>query len=96
MAAPNLAQRFLELKKQVGGNREKQAFEFTFGRTPEEGMGITAPAPHIVRILSQIHYALEMQQTGACSGAAADLAAPESAGGASENAGRIEESSGPA
>ena len=68
MAAPNLAQRFLELKKQVGGNREKQAFEFTFGRTPEEGMGITAPAPHIVRILSQLHYALEMQQTGACSG----------------------------
>ena len=54
----NLFQRFLNLKNQVGGNREKRSFEFTMRPTPGEMAGVTPmPAP-INRILSQLNFAL--------------------------------------
>ncbi len=55
-----LARRFERLKTRVGGNREKQHFEFTFGTPAEEHMGVTPPSRAAVRILSEIHFALEM------------------------------------
>ena len=57
-----LAQRFEQLKTRVGGNREKRNFEFTFGTPAEEHMGITPPSRGAVRILSEIHFALEMSR----------------------------------
>ncbi|MBR5547542.1 MAG: alpha-mannosidase [Clostridia bacterium] len=54
----NLFQRFLNLKTKVGGNREKRNFEFTMRPTPGEMAGVTPmPAP-INRILSQLNFAL--------------------------------------
>ena len=54
----NLFHRFLNLKTQVGGNREKRSFEFTMRPTPGEMAGVTPmPAP-INRILSQLNFAL--------------------------------------
>ncbi|MBQ6960185.1 MAG: alpha-mannosidase [Clostridia bacterium] len=58
--AENLARRFEQLKTRVGGNREKKRFEFTFGTPAEEQMGITPPSRWAARILSEIHFALEM------------------------------------
>lgn len=58
--AENLARRFEQLKTRVGGNREKKRFEFTFGMPAEEQMGVTPPSRWAVRILSEIHFALEM------------------------------------
>ena len=58
--AQTLARRFERLKTRVGGNREKQVFEFTFGTPAEEHMGVTPPGRPVVRILSEIHFALEM------------------------------------
>ncbi|MBR3742056.1 MAG: hypothetical protein IKN04_16645, partial [Clostridia bacterium] len=57
-----LAQRFEQLKTRVGGNREKSNFEFTFGTPAEEHMGVTPPSRAAVRILSEIHFALEMSR----------------------------------
>lgn len=54
------AQRFVNLKTKVGGNREKQDFEFTFGTPMEIGCGITMPEKHIRRILSEIQFALSL------------------------------------
>ena len=56
----SLAQRFIELKRQVGGSREKRHFEFTFGTAPEENMQISPPNRRVVRVLSEIHFAMEM------------------------------------
>ena len=58
--AENLARRFEQLKTRVGGNREKKRFEFTFGTSAEEQMGVTPPSRAITRILSELHFALEM------------------------------------
>ena len=58
----SLAQRFERLKTRVGGNREKSNFEFTFGTPAEEHMGVTPPSRAAVRILSEIHFALEMSR----------------------------------
>ena len=57
-----LARRFERLKTRVGGNREKKHFEFTFGTLEEEHLGITPPSRAVVRILSEIHFALEMSR----------------------------------
>ena len=54
----NLFQRFLDLKTKVGGNREKRRFEFTMRPTPAEMIGVAPVAPSIVRILSQLNFAL--------------------------------------
>ena len=55
-----LAGRFAALKQQVGGNREKMAFEYTFGAQGEERAHVSRPSAMILRILSQIHFALEL------------------------------------
>lgn len=60
--ADNLARRFEQLKTRVGGNREKKRFEFTFGTPAEEQMGVTPPSRAITRILSEMHFALEMSR----------------------------------
>ena len=58
----NLFQRFLNLKTKVGGNREKRNFEFTMRPTAGELSGVTSmPAP-INRILSQLHFALLLNE----------------------------------
>ena len=58
----NLYQRFLELKTRVGGNREKRDFEFTMRPTAGETAGVTSmPAP-INRILSQLNFALLLNE----------------------------------
>ncbi len=58
----NLYQRFLELKTRVGGNREKRDFEFTMRPTAGEMAGVTSmPAP-INRILSQLNFALLLNE----------------------------------
>lgn len=54
------AQRFINLKKKIGGNREKQDFEFTFGLPMEINNGITMPEKHICRILSEMQFALSL------------------------------------
>lgn len=56
----NLVSRFLTLKKKVGGNREKQKYEYTMGATVLEKANITGPSKAIERILSEIHFALEL------------------------------------
>jgi alpha-mannosidase len=60
--ADNLARRFEQLKTRVGGNREKKRFEFTFGTPAEQQMGVTPPSRAITRILSEMHFALEMSR----------------------------------
>ena len=55
-----LTQRFVDLKTGIGGNREKQAFEFTFGMPSELLRHITMPPAHVRRILSEVQFALEM------------------------------------
>ncbi len=60
--AESLAQRFEQLKTHVGGNREKKHFEFTFGAPEEEHRGITPPNRAAVRVLSELHFALEMSR----------------------------------
>lgn len=57
--------RFEALKRQVGGNREKPQFEFTFGATAEEKIGVTSPNPSITRILSEVDYAIKLNQVNA-------------------------------
>ena len=55
-----LSQRFTNLKKKVGGNRELMHYEETFGQPMEENHHITMPARHIVRILSETEYAIHL------------------------------------
>ena len=52
--------RFEALKRQVGGNREKLDFEWTFGATREELQKITPPGRPIVRTLSQLDFAMKL------------------------------------
>lgn len=54
--------RYAELKKKVGGNREKRHFEFTMGRGVAEANRITEPSPSIRRILSETLFALELSK----------------------------------
>ena len=56
------AARYEALKRQVGGNREKLDFEFTFGATREEQLKITPPGRAIIRILSQLDFAIHLTQ----------------------------------
>lgn len=56
----NLAGRFAALKARVGGNREKLDYEWTFGMPGEEQAHITPPNRQIVRILSEINFALQL------------------------------------
>ncbi len=58
----NLFTRFVNLKKQVGGNREKRDFEFTFGVSVAELNRITEPSPAIRRIMSEAQFALQLSK----------------------------------
>ena len=58
----NLFARFAELKKKVGGNREKRRFEFTMGHSVAEVNRITEPSPSIRRILSETLFALNLSK----------------------------------
>ena len=58
----NLYARYAALKARVSGNREISGFEYTIGRTPGERARITPPERHIVRVLSEIQYAIPLSQ----------------------------------
>ena len=49
-----LAEMFTRLKTAVGGNREKQQYEDTFGMPLEEKQYITMPNPWNRRILGEL------------------------------------------
>jgi alpha-mannosidase len=55
-----LAGRFYDLKTRIGGNREKQDFEYSFGMPEETVRRVTLPAPHIRRILGETGFALQL------------------------------------
>ena len=57
-----LADKFAALKKRVGGNREKNGYEETFGMPREELQHITMPAPAQRRILSELEFALQLSR----------------------------------
>ncbi len=57
-----LFEKFVALKKQVGGNREAVAFEHTFGQPVEEALNITPTPRHILRILSEIEYGIRLSE----------------------------------
>ena len=56
----NFPARLEALKRQVGGNREKMDFECTFGATREERMHVTPPGRPIIRILSELNFAIQL------------------------------------
>ena len=56
----NFPARLEALKRQVGGNREKMDFEWTFGATREERMHVTPPGRPIIRILSELNFAIQL------------------------------------
>lgn len=58
----NLFTRYSNLKKQVGGNREKREFEYTFGRSVAEANRITEPSAAINRILAELNFALQLSK----------------------------------
>ncbi len=53
---------FIKLKTAVGGNREQQGYEETFGQPMEEQHHITMPARHIRRLLSQLEFAIRLNE----------------------------------
>ena len=55
---------FIKLKTAVGGNREQQGYEETFGQPMEEQHHITMPARHIRRLLSQLEFAIRLTGAG--------------------------------
>ncbi|MDR1530758.1 MAG: hypothetical protein LBS62_00970 [Clostridiales bacterium] len=63
----NLHSRFERVKTSVGGNREKRAFEFTFGMPRETVFHVTMPGKHARRIISELDFALRL--SGANGGA---------------------------
>jgi len=58
----NLFERFAALKKQVGGNWEKEKYEPTMGMEVWDKNRITPPSPMIRRILSEVHFALQLSK----------------------------------
>ena len=56
----NFPARLEALKRQVGGNREKMDFEWTFGATREERMHVTPPGRPIIRSLSELNFAIQL------------------------------------
>ena len=58
----NLSARYAALKLLVGGNREKLDFEWTFGMPKEDLARITPPNRKIVRVLSEIDYAIKLSE----------------------------------
>ena len=58
-----LAQRFYNIKTQIGGNREKRGWEYTFGMPQESQHGITLPNKGIRRVLAQLEFALKLSES---------------------------------
>ena len=58
----NLSARYEKLKMKVGGNHEKQDYEFTATRMPEDRFHITRPSKANHRILSELHFALHLSE----------------------------------
>lgn len=58
----SLFARFAELKKKVGGNREKRVYEYTMSPTPAEKINVTGPTRANNRILSELNFALQMNK----------------------------------
>ena len=58
-----LFEKFVALKKKVGGNREILGFEHTFGQSVEESQNITPTPKHILRILSETEFAIRLSET---------------------------------
>jgi len=56
----NLFERYQTIKKQVGGNREKRSYEYTFGPTVAEKNNITEPSKYNKRILGEMNFALQL------------------------------------
>ena len=54
------ASRLEALKRRVGGNREKNRYESTYGPGPEERLGITPPGKSERRVLSELNFALQL------------------------------------
>lgn len=57
-----LFEKYVSLKKQVGGNRELFGYEETFGMPREEQQHITPPARYLVRILSETEFAIRLSE----------------------------------
>ena len=51
---------FIKLKTSIGGNRELVGYEETFGMPIEEKMRITAPNRHNKRLISQLEFAIRL------------------------------------
>ncbi|MBO5070527.1 MAG: hypothetical protein J6C37_09225, partial [Roseburia sp.] len=58
----NIASKFVQLKTYISGNREKTAFEFTFGKTIEEKVNITRPNRANARILAELEFAMHLSE----------------------------------
>lgn len=58
----NLSARFASLKQKVGGNREKMDFEWSFGQPVEEQVHVTPPNRGVIRILSEVNFALGLSE----------------------------------
>lgn len=58
----NFAQRFIDVKTRIAGNREKSSFEWSFGMPSEEIFRLTMPPTYIRRILSEIDYAIKLNE----------------------------------
>ena len=53
---------FIKLKTAIGGNREQQHFENTFGMPFEELHRITMPNAHNKRIISEVEFAIRLNE----------------------------------
>lgn len=58
----HLAAKYTELKKMIGGNREKVHYEESFGMPIEEFWKVTPPNPSIRRILAEIEFSIRLSQ----------------------------------
>ncbi len=58
----NLVQSFIDVKTRISGNREKRAYEYTFGTPIETQHDITLPPAHVRRILSQTDFAIKLSR----------------------------------
>ena len=57
-----LTEKYMRLKAQVGGSREKTGFEFTFGQPESEANRISPPSRYNRRILAELEYALHVSR----------------------------------
>ncbi|MCR5753858.1 MAG: hypothetical protein K6G30_03450, partial [Acetatifactor sp.] len=56
----SMVEKFAYIKTKIGGNREKQHFEDTFGMPREEQMHITPPSRNHIRIISELDFAIRL------------------------------------